>query len=130
MILLLVSLLNISTTLVAQDLNSLRLSDPEFVGDQFMELDFEIAGLHVDRDEKFAVAWGVKFPEKSVSRYQRRITEPGPDEVAVLNLETMEVVVQRSIAAGVQSAVIKANYWPTARAKFSGYGSKQEAGQV
>ena len=72
-----------------------------------MELDFLVAGFHVDRDGKYAIAWG---PKNIQGQRVRHSFEPGADEVAVLNLESKKVVVQRPLAAGVRRAVIQSPY--------------------
>ena len=75
-----------------------------------LELDFNISGLHVDREGKYAIAWGPKIPKDRSGRRTRSASEPGSDEVAVLDLETKKVVVQRPLAAGVRTALIQSPY--------------------
>lgn len=74
-----------------------------------LELGFQVAGLHLDDDGKYAIAWGKKINKDSRGRggFQQ---QSASDEVAILDLESQSIVVQKPLAAGVQSAVIQMPY--------------------
>ena len=72
-----------------------------------MKLNFNITGVHVDDQGKYAIAWGKKIPKNlNMGRSQTSSS----DEVAIFDLESQEVIVQKPLAAGVQSAVIQQPY--------------------
>jgi len=69
-----------------------------------MELDFKITSMDVDRQGKYAIAWGPKLTQENRNRHSG---SAGPDEVAVIDLESQTVIVQKPLAAGVSSALIQ-----------------------
>ncbi len=73
-----------------------------------MELNFSIAGIDVDKDGKYAIAWGKKIIKGRNGRIQSQ--DSGSDEVAILDLVSQKVVIQKPLATGVQSAIIQQPY--------------------
>ncbi len=73
-----------------------------------MELNFNVAGIDVDHDGKYAIVWGKKIVKDRNGRSQ--IQDSSSDEVAILDLVSQKVVIQKPLAAGVQSAIVQQPY--------------------
>ena len=77
-----------------------------------IELDFRVVGINVEDTGKFAVVWGKKIP-KGQQGFRGGFpgdNSQGGDEVAVVDLLTSKVLVQKTLAAGVKSAAIQGKY--------------------
>lgn len=76
-----------------------------------MELNFNVTGIHLDQKGEYAIAWGKKIVKPKNGRgSSSHSSNSGSDEVAILDLKSQTVVVQKPLAAGVQSAIIQQPY--------------------
>ncbi len=85
--------------------NDLRAQDHETE----LTLDFQVIGMHVGPDQKQAIAWGPKIKKGADMGFSKSHNH-GPDEVAILDLESQKVVAQKSFSTGVQSAIMGKRY--------------------
>ena len=74
------------------------------------ELDFNVVGMDVEEQGKFAIAWGKKIPKGRQQGLQGRPSDSPSDEVAVIDLATNKVVIQKTLSAGIKSAIIQGPY--------------------
>lgn len=79
------------------------------VGAKEMKLDFQATGIHVDRDGKHAIAWGKKTAN-STNRGGNIGQGSLSDQVAVIDLEALKVITQKTLSAGVETAIIQKPY--------------------
>ena len=83
--------------------------DLNVTGDK-LTLNFNVASMDVDRDGKYAIAWGPKILTDE-NRIQDHIhNSRGPVEVALIDLENQKVVAQKAFSTGVKSAIFQKPY--------------------
>ena len=83
--------------------------DLTVTGDK-LTLNFNVASMDVDRDGKYAIAWGPKILTDKNRNRDHVNNSRGPVEVALIDLENQKVVAQKAFSTGVKSAIVRKPY--------------------
>ncbi|GAA4438383.1 hypothetical protein [Bremerella cremea] len=70
-----------------------------------VDLEFQARAMEISENGQFLVVWGPVAGKDS-----RHPAQPGPDDVAVVNLKTLEIIARKSLPQGVRCATIDENY--------------------